>query len=115
MSVNWLWKDKMGSLVWSENGSHLKVNIYDANCLCALIRTYTDDNRDVYDFYTFFNDITHLKKCIGLAKDYRGLLDNMFKDKWSNIRLNTYFKQSVQIAKWLTKAGFEVTLYYEEV
>ena len=71
--------------------------------------------RELSKIYNFFNDITHLKKCVGLMKDWKGELRNLFKDEWVKWRLNTYFKDTFSIAKVLTKAGYAVELYYEEI
>ena len=69
----------------------------------------------MYSFNNYFNDIIHLKKCIGLMKDHKGEFRNLFKEEWVKWRLNTYFKDSITIAKYLTQAGYPVELYYEEV
>ena len=116
MSVNWLWKDKMGSITY-HYGDHdpFQVNVYKGNCLCVLIYEYEENGKAMYSFNNFFHDLTHLKKCIGLMKDYNGELKNIFKGEWLKWRLNTYFKDSMNIAKCLTQAGFPVELYYEEV
>lgn len=110
MSVSWLWKDKMGSVQWTEHGATCTVDIYDGNCLCVFIHRYICGDRKMYDFYGFINNLDHLKNCIGITKGQ----DNMYRDIWSNIKLNTYYKQSLKMAKWLTKAGFTVTLYYRK-
>lgn len=116
MSVNWLWKDVMGSIKWkTSDGKTKTVNVYDGNCLCVMIHTFKSEGKSLYDFYGFFNDESHLKKCIGLSKDYDGTIKNLFKDEWQKWKLNTYYKQSLNIAKLLTKAGFKVELYYKEV
>lgn len=116
MSVTWLWKNKMGSIQWQTiSGKKINVNAYQGNCLCVMIHTYKQDGKAVYDFCGFFNDESHLKKCIGLAKDYDGKIKNIYENEWLKWKLNTYYKQSFTLAKYLTKAGYKVELYYEEV
>ena len=116
MSVNWLWKDKMGSIQWKgRNGKKTTVNVYQGNCLCVMIHTYKSEGKELYDFCGFFNDEGHLKRCIGLAKNYDGTTSNIYKDEWVQWRLNTYYKQSIAIAKLLVQAGFPVLLYYKEM
>ena len=116
MSVNWYWKDKMGSLMYKyRDNEPYQVNVYKGNCLCVLVYQYEENGKPMYSFNNFFNDITHLKKCVGLMKDYKGEFRNLFKDEWIKWRLNTYFKDSLSIAKVLAQAGYIVELYYEEV
>ncbi len=116
MSVNWLWKEKMGSIQWKTlDGKKISVNVYKGNCLCVMIHTFKENGKELYDFCGFFNDEEHLKKCIGLSKDYDGKTTNIYKDEWLKWKLNTYYKQSFSIAKLLTKAGFKVELYYKEI
>ena len=115
MSVNWDWKEKMGTIEWTEYGQSYIVNVYKGNCLCVFTYNYIDNGKKVYDFCGFMHDIEHLKKCIGLAKDYEGKYDNIYKDIWVKWKLNTYYKDSLTIAKWLTKAGFTVELYYKDI
>ena len=54
-------------------------------------REYEENGKPMYSFNNFFNDITHLKKCVGLMKDWKGEFRNLFKDEWVKWRLNTYF------------------------
>ncbi len=116
MSVNWLWKDKMGSIQWKDvNGKKITVNVYQGNCLCVMVCTFKKDSKVLYDFFGFFNDESHLKRCIGLAKNYDGTTKNIYKDEWLKWKLNTFYKESLTIAKLLTKAGFAVELYYKEI
>ena len=116
MSVNWYWKDKMGTLVY-QYGNHppYQVNVYKGNCLCVLVYEYEENGKPMYSFNNFFHDIPHLKKFIVLMKDWKGEYRNLFKDEWVKWRLNTYFKDSEKIAKCLKKAGYDVELYYEEI
>ena len=116
MSVNWQWKNKMGNVQWkTTDGKKINVNVYQGNCLCVLIYEYKKDNEEFYDFFGFFNDEKHLKRCIGLAKDNDGKLNNIYKGEWLKWRLNVFFKDSLKIAELLAKAGFKVELYYKEI
>ena len=128
MSVNWSWNNKMGEITVKQNGSKpctYKVNIYHANCLCALI--YEVPKSDQYMFWGFFNDRLHLQRCIGL-KPYMGrnyethtrekMQDNTYakgnQHEWKKLRLNTYYKEMKIMAEDCVKAGFKVELYYKE-
>ncbi len=116
MSVNWSWKHKMGSIQWkNEDGKKITVNVYQGNCLCVMVRTYKKEGKELYSFYGFFDDTNHLKRCIGLSKNYDGTIYNIYKGEWLKWKLNTYYEQSFAIARQLVKAGFKVELYYKEI
>ena len=119
MAVNWYWKYKMGTLFFrcklgNETNNEVvkyKINIYGGNCLGALIHDYKDEEtkKDMYQFYSFWNDEKHLKKCLGLVKGY----DNLYKDV-VKVKLNTYYKDMCKIAPLFAKVGIKVELYYKE-
>jgi hypothetical protein len=60
MAVNWDWKAKKGVITWKSCGKNYKVNLYQANCLGALIYEYKEDGKDMYRFMGFWNDLAHL-------------------------------------------------------
>ncbi|MDE6947841.1 MAG: hypothetical protein K2P14_11710 [Anaeroplasmataceae bacterium] len=121
MSVNWNWKQKMGVMTLKQSTPNtkdvrLKICIYQANCLGALIREYkdTETKKDMYYFWGFWNDTEHLKRCLGIVKGY----DNIYADDWQiieKIKLNTYYKDCLKIADCFTKVGVKVELYYKEI
>ncbi|MCM1556208.1 MAG: hypothetical protein NC087_01600 [Anaeroplasma bactoclasticum] len=115
MSVNWSWKERMGVMYLKQ--SHpatgefkFKINIYGANCLGALIYDYKDEEtkKAMYQFWGFWNDITHLKRCLGLVKGF----DNIYVDKGFQsvlkVKLNTHYKDCLKIADCFVKAGIKV-------
>jgi len=101
MSINWEWKDKQGSAeIYGKT-----VNLYHGNCLTIALNEWKDkDGTEKYSLHTFFADKVHLEN---MLKD--GCLD-----EYSNWRLNSYFPDSITIAKLLCKYGHTVTLYYEK-
>jgi hypothetical protein len=115
MSVNWLWKNKMGTVTCKQHEQKYKLTVYKGNCLCVLIYHYKEGKKNVYAFNNFFNDVEHLERCIGLRKCSDGTKEDMFKDSWIKWELNTFFKESLKIAERLTKAGYPVKLYYKEI
>jgi len=74
MSVNWQWKDKMGTIQCSDYQGDYTLNVYSGNCLCVLTYEYIEKDVEKYTFHGFFNDLDHLKICVGLKKDYNGEL-----------------------------------------
>lgn len=121
MSVNWDWNAKKGEVIWKgvkknpKVGVKLKWNIYHANCLCAIIREFKEDGKDMYQFITWFSDIEHLKNVLGLTKKYK---DNIFKDylhkdywKLEKVRLDISYDDSIKMAKYIAQSGIKVELY----
>lgn len=115
MPVNWSWKRKIGTMYCKDENSNskYKLNIYQANCLGAIIYEYKDEEtkQDMYRFNHFWNCENHLKRCLGLCKDE----DDIYEDWLIKIKLNTFFKDSIKIAKLFARKGYKVELYYKEV
>lgn len=114
MAVNWYWNHKKGELTCKgRKNKNYKVNIYQANCLGALIYEYKDQEtkEDMYSFWGFWNDIHHLKKNLGLeGKDTFNIYEEVKK-----IKLNTYYKDSIKIAELFARVkNIKVELYYKE-
>jgi len=62
----------------------------------------------MYQFQTFASDKVHFERCL---KDKCYKDDRFYYTSW---KLNTYYKESIDIAKLLTKYSFKVQLYYKE-
>lgn len=130
MSVNWSWKHKMGEVTVVRKWPHeekeikFKLNLYSANCIAAVIRDYkeTDEQgkkHDMYQFWCFWNDFDHLKRCLGLIKNYDGVKSNLYNgsdgvDTWVKLKLNTYYKDMIKVGTLFAQAGHTVELYYKE-
>lgn len=102
-----------------------KLNIYRANCVGAVIYEWkqkdeeTGKVHDMYQFWGYWNDLNHLKRCIGLIKDYSGNYSNLYNgsvysDKWVKLKLNTYYREMLTVARLVAKAGYKVEIYYKE-
>ena len=121
MAVNWLWKNKMGEITIKmtniEGEKIYKRNLYAANCLFVAISEWKDEKseKDMYSVIYFIADLAHLRRCLGLSRNHDGTKEDMYKDCFVSMRLNTFFKESTKIASLFTKAGHEVTLYYDEI
>lgn len=112
MSVNWLWKNKMGEITCNRKGvGNYKLSVYSGNCMCVMVYHYKENGEPYYTPHGFFNDAEHLKKCLGLVLGH----ENIYGNEWKKWKLNTYFKDSMTLAKLLTKAGYKVELYYKEI
>jgi hypothetical protein len=125
MPVTWLWENKKGKVVWEKRPdcTNPKVtqksfawNIYEANCLGAFLYEWKDKKEGpMYQFMTFFNDAQHMKRILGLVKDYRGEKSNLFNDWYGDYRikyisLDMNYKSNATLAKYFVEAGFEVRL-----
>ena len=119
MSVNWNWNYKKGYMVIERENDEGKkfrfnVNIYSANCLGALIYDYKNEKgEDMYTFWGFWNDIEHLRNCLGISKKYKG--ENLYKGEVKEIRLNINYKDSIKIAEAFAKSGIKAVLYNRKV
>lgn len=126
MPVQWNWEKKEGEVVWKvkPNCTDPKVvergfswSIYPGNCLAVFIFEFIEEesNEEMYKFMTFFNDIHHMKKCLGLEKDYKGEKVNLFNDLYRDyeidyIKLDTNYPDWEKLSKAFIEAGFEVRL-----
>ena len=121
MAVNWNWNMKMGVITWNNSNTEkvekVKVNLYKGNCLGVVINDYKDKetNKKMYQFVTFFDDIDHLKRCLGLLKCWDGTTKNIFKNIILKVKLNIYFKDCIKMAELFAKGGIKVELYYKEI
>lgn len=94
-----------------------KIDIREANCLCAFIHIRPASEEEsgkykgkyIHTLYSFFVDGEHVKN---IMKDNNGKL---FMDEVISLSLNLYYKQSEKLLKIFTKAGYQVTCYYEKV
>ena len=121
----------MGTILVGRAMSHggtkkrCKLNIYRANCVGAVIYEWkqkdekTGKAQDMYQFWGYWNDLNHLKRCIGLIKDYNGNYSNLYNgsmdsDKWVKLKLNVYYREMLTVARLFTKAGYKVEIYHKE-
>mgnify|MGYP003409815299 CR=1 FL=1 len=105
MAVNWNWNSKMGVITCKNNeGKKYKVNLYQANCLGALIYEFKEDGKNMYCFHGFWNDKKKIKNLLGLTKKYK---DNIYKDYVVKISLNTFYKDTFKIAELFAKANMK--------
>lgn len=113
MAVNWDWNYKKGEITLKRKGN-FKINIYCGNCSGALIYDFKDENgKEMYQFYGFWNDLKHLKNCLGLSGAHKG--DNIYKDEFKKVKLNVYYSECLKMAELFTQAGIKVELYYKKM
>lgn len=103
MAINCYWKEKVGTLKHGENTLHLYGggNVYACICFDEIDK----DGDTIHHLNDFIVDWKHLKEILNDALNhYSG---------YSEIRLNTKYSETLKIAGLLTKAGKEVTLYFD--
>ena len=108
MKICWNWNHKIGIVEYYD---HTILSVYQCNGLCVLAQ---DDDCNNIVVKTFFKDANHLKQCIGLIQNPKGEKLNLFKTAWKTWQLNTYYGESLILAKYLTMAGFSVELHYQK-
>ena len=100
MSLNWEWKDKMGTCT-CEDGT--TCNLYRGNAF--VIAIYEDSG--YYNLAWFAADENHMKNMLGLNKGYENIMKN-----WgiTELELNTEYKETVKIVNLMAKAKMKITI-----
>lgn len=125
MSVNWDWKDRKGKIVWKpkqmkdekfQAHNNIEWNFYHANCWGCFLKEWKEDDKEMYSFMTFFSDLHHTKKLLGLEKDYNKEYSDWFKNIYLNyeidyVELDLAYPYNDKIAKYFAKAGYDVRVY----
>ena len=109
--LNWYYKMRIGTIyVPISKRVIARVNIFGGNCLCVFTLWYTDEKtgKQMERLMSFFIDENHLKRYV---KNGNKVLP---VKSCSSIHLNTYYKESFTLAKYFTKEGHKVTMYYKE-
>lgn len=107
--------EMLGTLTIRHDERRYRIQIRRGNCLAVFIHERKIEEweagykrgRVVHSLYLFYNDEQHLKRCIKQFGD-------MFDDEVVSIRLNTYYKESLVLARHMARCGHRVTLYYQE-
>lgn len=93
MALNWNWDDKCGEITLrqmheGEEAKEYTIDLYQGNATLIMIHEYTDDNdKDMYELFSFFADKQHMKNCLGLAKGERNIFDTPYQTV-TKLRLN---------------------------
>lgn len=124
MAVNWYWKHKLGEILYkdTEHNKTWKLEMFGGNMMCAFIYRYTKVNEETgkrekwYNFFTFFNDWAHAKRCL---KDTRLEDLALGKHKVLKVKILVHNKQyskldnseMQKLAILLSKMGYKVEIY----
>lgn len=124
MAVNWYWKHKKGEIIYKDLNANKtwKLELFGGNMMCALIYRYTKVNEETnkrekwYNFFTWFNDIKHVKR---IFKDTKLEDYPLGNHKVVKVRLLVHNKQysafenneMLQLAKIFAKMNYKVEIY----
>lgn len=111
MAVRWYYSHRIGDIyARCGDGKVRRANIFGGNCLCVFTQWFKDEKtgRKMEQFISFYNDEG---VCKSLMKKY-GRLDPV--SDITSIRLNTYYKEAMILAKYFAKSKYVVTLFYKE-
>ena len=126
MSVNWRWKSKVGEVIYKDlkTGKQWKLQMFTGNMMFAFIYKYRKVDEETgklaiyYNFFTWFNDMAHAKKCF---KNDKTFLNHMAVGNHKYIKtrifitnkeLSPYSKTEIlRYAKLLAEYGYKVELY----
>lgn len=98
MAVTWDWKSKCGEikLEWKKPGTDEwnkdKFSLYSGgNCLLVILNEYRQNGEKYYNLQGFFDDKTHMNKCLGISKGWDNKYKNLYADddymRFKSIRL----------------------------
>ena len=109
--VRWYYNHRIGSIYAKcHDGIVRRMNIFGGNCLCVFTQWYKDEKtgKTMEQFFTFYNDEAHVKNIMKA----NGRIEPV--DDISSVHLNTYYKEALVLAKYFTRSGYKVYMYYKE-
>lgn len=77
MSLNWKWNEKMGEFVIKYRNTHEEewktehIDLYEGNAFLIMIHEYKENDKDMYELWSFWADKIHAKRMLGLDKKYK--------------------------------------------
>ena len=85
------------------------IKIHSANCLCAFIYHYKDDNGKKWvNLFSFLHDEKHINN---IMKNSKALFSH---SNVVGVRLNVYYKQARTLIEPMCQSGYKVSCYYKE-
>lgn len=108
--LRWYYRHRIGdAYVKCDDGKVRRANIFGGNALCIFTQWFKDEKtgKKMERLLNFYNDEKHIERIIKNT----GKLTPI--DDITSIRLNTYYKESLILAKYLSR-WYKVTLYYKE-
>ena len=109
--IRWYYNHRIGDIyARCLDGKVRKSNIFGGNCLCVFTQWYKDEKtgKTMEQLLTCYFDEKHIKNIMKERKTLEPVRDI------TAIRLNTYYKEAMILAKYFTQSGYKVTMYYKE-
>jgi len=102
---------KIGTVFTNYFDKPMQVGIYRSNCLCAFVWRGRDEKtgEKIANLVNFYSDKKHIENQIKANGDLYITPGDI-----TSIRLNTYYKESMVLAKYFTQEHHTVTLFYKE-
>ena len=107
--------ERLGTLTIKRGEKKYKIQIRrGGNCLAVFVNVYREENPSdkkhpwVHQLYMFFNDENHIKN---IMKEFN---NDLLGDDVFRVELNTYYKESMTLIKYMTRCGYHVYAYYKE-
>lgn len=121
MSLNWRWNQKVGYLV-IENQEEIRktwkdyqVNLYSGNAPFIAITEWKNEDKDMYQPFTFFCDEDHAKRCLGLAKDSDYIMSGI-KEIHLNVDMDKGTEKILKLwIKAISKYNLDVKVILEKL
>lgn len=121
MALYWNWSEKCGEAVMTQiindKEKEFTFNLYQGNAYLIFISEYMEDNKEVYNVWSFWVDKEHAKNCLGLGK---GDSYNIYDQGWQTVkkfRLNKdKTKHFADIVSMIAKAfdNIDIEIYSEK-
>lgn len=103
MALTWNWNDKIGTLSytqeWEDGKRDFEISIYKGNALLIFIHEYKQNESEVYNMFSFFCDMDHLKNLCKEPGFFRG---------WKKIKISTTDAKIWKACNLLYKQGIEI-------
>lgn len=129
MALQWHWDKKCGEATFrtptdktKKGYRDYKVSLYEGNAYLIFIYEYKENEKDMYNLKGFFADKAHMRRCLGLDRQYKQTYgDNSYDreyDRLIKIRFNKKkCRNYMEIITALVQAfdNIEIDVYSEEV
>ena len=105
MALNWKWENKIGEATMDVTGGKYTLSLYTGNADIIWLYEYEENGEKMYSLYSFWDDETHAKKCLGLTKGYDNNALGMVK-----FRINKAFPKALKYVGLVAKAFDDITI-----
>lgn len=105
MALNWKWENKIGEVTMKGSHGEYTLTLYTGNADIIWLYEYEEDGKNMYSLFSFWDDETHAKKCLGLTKGFDNNTSGMIK-----FRINKAFPKALKYIELVAKAFNDITI-----